>query len=631
MQMSLAIDRHRPAKTRLALLASTVLVAVVVGGLVGYGLGVPLPLVQAGTTQASPICAAYKPLPPAAGGVVRAVRTAAELDTALAQARPGDTINVASGTFSELAFRESLGHANGTPSAPIIIQAADGARPIVDYGDPLDPALKPAVYVAKREHVMIRGFEVRNRTFGMLAANSHHITFEYNDVHSTGHAGIVAQAFYNDQIDGFSSNITIRCNRIHQTGQHAPEFGEGIYVGTGSGGTSDRTNNVRIEANEIFETSNEGIDVKRYTSEVAIVDNYIHDVTPYYGGAISLGLNKDDWGPANYLVDNNKIWNVSNGLHYAQAIAVAHGPTTIRNNTIWNIATSPESSWPWTHDIQIHGDNEPADWAYGFGNPAHARVEIINNTVWGCAAACIDSYTDAGMVAPVVDVSGNLVSRPSSRDAATDRDVIVARAMFQGPLDGTADAGSGPGTGFELIDLPFTDDDPRPDPGSTTTTLPPTSSSNTTTASTPTTAVPPTTSAVASTSTSTTFASTTLTSATVAPTTGPSSTSSSPSTLSSTTTVPSTTVPSTTVPSTTVPSTAVPSTTVPSTVAPSTPGPVSSTTTPTTSGSGGGSVAPTIGTTNKPGKGAGQQNGKGWKRFGRGKKSDHIRRGIGPR
>lgn len=505
-------------------------------------------------------CPAYAPLDPTGNGVARTVTDQSELSAAMAAAGPGDTINLATGQYREIHYRDAYGHRNGTASAPIVIQAAAGATPVVDFQQPDDPQLKPVVDIVRRAHIRVRGLTVRNRTFGLRASGSTDITFEHNDVSDTGHSGVVAQVFNSDPSMP-STGVTIRCNRIHDTGRVAPEFGEGIYIGTGSTSVADPTSNVVIEGNDIYRTGNEGIDVKHHVTDVAIRSNLIHDLTPYYGGAISLGLNNLSWGPANYLVEDNRIWNISSGMYYAQAIAVAHGPTVIRNNVIWGITSATTSDWPWIHPIQIHGDDNTAAWAYGFGNPSANQVEIADNTVLGCQVSCIDSFTDPGAVAPDLTMGVNVVDLASSGDAAGDSDLVVAADAFVGPTEGDADAGSGPGSGLVLISSTTT----------TTTTVPTTASSTTASSTTG-----PSTTTPSTTASSTTASSTTVSSSTVSSTTAPSSSTTASTTAPETTTTTAatstapTTTSSTTIESTTTTgssSTSQPATTAPTSTA----------------------------------------------------------------
>ncbi len=428
---------------RFAALASLLAVMVGLAVLVPATSGGPSPSTGPGG------CTSYKPLAPVGSGVVRSVSNQSELASALSAANPGDTINLASGRYDQVHYRQSYGHTSGLESRPIVIQAAAGAKAIVG-GSSIDPMnWKPAVDVVRSAHVMIRGLDIGNAMFGARSSASHHITFEYNRLSNVGHSGIITQAFWNDETN-VSSHTTIRCNRISRTGQIESEYGEGIYIGTGTFSKTDSTHDVLVEYNELFDLSNEAVDVKHNTTNVVIRHNSIHDVTPNYGGAISLGLNRTDWGPANYLVEENQIWNVSNGMHYAQAIAVAHGPTEIRNNTIWNIEVDPQSTWPGKHVIQVHGDDNPADWASAFGSATNNQVTVAGNTIHGCEGSCISSYADTGAISPQVSVRDNIVTAASAGLLTVAGETLVGEADFVGPTIGPADSGSGPGSGLAL-------------------------------------------------------------------------------------------------------------------------------------------------------------------------------------
>lgn len=427
-------------------------------------------------------CPTYRPLPPVGGGSVHTVENQSQLAAAMKSAAPGDTINLSSGVYQEIHYRPAYGHRAGTAGAPIVIQAGAGAKPIIDGDNLNDPNKKPAVLIANTSNVTIRGLEVRNRFFGAMSWGSSAVVFEHNNIHSVGHSAVIANAFRESGAFVPSKDVVIRCNRIHRTGLLEPEYGEGIYLGTGIDDVADTTSQILIEGNEIFDVSNEAIDVKHHVTNVTIRHNQIHDATPYYGGAISLGLNKHSWGSANYRVEHNQIWNIKSGLYYGQAIAVAHGPTTIRHNTIWNVETSESDSWPWTSVVQVHGDDNTAAWAYGFGNPKANLVEIVDNTIIGCARSCIDSTTDRGQIQPRLVVSGNVVDAPSTGDAANDHDRLVSAADLIGPLTGTADAGTGPGSGLEVKTPSQNEPVAAPAPSTTSTTSPRSSELDTDTA-----------------------------------------------------------------------------------------------------------------------------------------------------
>lgn len=382
-------------------------------------------------------CPAYQPLAPRGSGIARNVSNQSQLEAAMTAAVPGDVINLASGNYTTIRYRDndSPSKKNGTPENPIVIQAASGATPIVSGGDVHGSGR--AADISGVKHVYIRGLTARGGQFGIGAYRVDGVHIEYNNVSSTGDSGI----HYRDK----SYNGTIYCNTVTETGRSSGEHGEGIYIGTGSEspGYVDDTSNVLVKGNHIYDVTNEAVEIKQRTHSITVEDNHIHDLTPWYGGAITAGVGPLDWPNANYLIQRNRIYNVSKGRDYGTAISIAHGDSIIRNNIIWNIDTP--NSWEWRHPIQVHADGS----TYGFGNPSWVKIEIYNNTVWGCRWECINA-THQGGAEPNVITRNNLLSNLDGGVVNASRDKLAASGDFVGPITGTADAGSGPGSGFRL-------------------------------------------------------------------------------------------------------------------------------------------------------------------------------------
>ncbi len=398
------------------------------------------------------VCPTYQAYSPTGSGITRNVTNQSQLESALNAAQPGDVINLATGTYQKVIYRLSLGHANGTTANPIVIQAGNGQSPVINgggynlNGDPYSDY--NGVYVARRNNIIVRGLEVTFIGFGIVFQNVNGGKIEHNIVHNTGDAALAVQAYWND--DNLNSSfVEIKCNEIYDTGNYSPEFAEGIYIGSGGSTKTDRTHDILIRGNNIYNINNEPIDVKKFTYNITIEDNLIHDSTPWYGGAICLGLNKENWQNGNYLVQRNWIWNITSGRDYAQAIAIGHGQTTVRNNVIWNVETR-SISWPFRHVIQVHNDDSASPSAYGFGNPNARQVDIYNNTIWDCSQDCINNYLDPNVIIPNVISRNNLLSSLSGGVANSSTDLQANTAHFVGPLTGNADAGPGEGSGFNL-------------------------------------------------------------------------------------------------------------------------------------------------------------------------------------
>ena len=344
---------------------------------------------------------------------------------------PGDTINLASGNYTHIHYRSSVGynHNSGTEANPIVIQAAQGASPVI-LGDngPTDRA----VYLARVSYVKVRGLKVVGGIFGMSTGATVGVDFEYNEVQDAGDAAVSIQAYFSDHSD-VSSHSDIICNKIHGSGTHSPEFGEGIYIGNGSQ-VDDASHDVLIQGNEIYNVAADGIDIKASTYNITVRDNFIHDINftiDSYGRAIGIGANEVNYRSGNYLIENNVFANLTSDRDGdAIAIAIGHGGTTLRNNVFYNI-----------EDRGIY--MQSTGGGYGFGNPSATDVYIYNNTLWGCGTVgCLQDLSNGRAT---VTARNNLSSATmgSGNRAAVSGD-------FVGPLTGTANAGEGPGSGFKL-------------------------------------------------------------------------------------------------------------------------------------------------------------------------------------
>jgi hypothetical protein len=135
----------------------------------------------------------------------------------------------------------------------------------------------------------------------------------------------------------------------------------------------------------------------------------------------------------NYLVENNLIWNIHKVKYGVAGIAIGHGKAIIRNNIIWGI----DGGW----GIRL---------CEGFSNPKALTVVISNNTIYtGPGAERIAVYGGAkpenpNPLKPILDVQNTYTDDGSAGSTQATPD------LFVGPLTGDADAGSGPGSGFEL-------------------------------------------------------------------------------------------------------------------------------------------------------------------------------------
>ncbi len=245
--------------------------------------------------------------PPPTGPVVD-VSTAAQLSTALAAARPGQTIRLAPGTYSG-AF---LGRAVGTASAPITVTGpatailsnpdSSGTNPGCNVpAAGFDPGYGFWLYGAA--HWRLTGFTVANAKKGIIIDASPHVTVDGVTVRDIGDEGV---HFRRSSADG-----VIRNSRVENTGLTQPEYGEGIYLGSansnwscyGNTGGIDASDRVQVLDNRVGPNVRaEHVDVKEGTTGGVIRGN------TWNGQGIAGQNSADSWldvKGSNYLIENN--------------------------------------------------------------------------------------------------------------------------------------------------------------------------------------------------------------------------------------------------------------------------------------------------------------------------------------
>lgn len=192
-------------------------------------------------------------------GRVVDVTTTATLRTALADARPGDVITLANGTYvSDPQFELA---ASGTVAAPITLVGSKNA--VITTGTNSNKGY--ALHVTG-DFWNLLGFKVDTAKKGIVLDKSQNTTIDSVEVLNIGQEAV--------HFRSSSKNGTIRNSYVHDTGQRSPQFGEGIYVGSansnwgsyGNENGQDHSNNVLIENNRIENIPAEGIDLKEGTT-----------------------------------------------------------------------------------------------------------------------------------------------------------------------------------------------------------------------------------------------------------------------------------------------------------------------------------------------------------------------------
>ncbi|MFJ5830390.1 right-handed parallel beta-helix repeat-containing protein [Streptomyces sp. NPDC093089] len=228
---------------------------------------------------------------PAAAATVE-VATAAQLKTALAGARPGDTIHLADGTYTGN-FKATV---PGTASARITLTGSP--RAVLTAGGGYGLHLNGASYWT------VAGITVTGGQKGIMADAANGVVIDGVTVHDLDMEGV---HFRNS-----SRNGVLRNSRIYDTGNDGRGMGEGVYIGTANTLT-DKSDGAQILNNVIGpDVGGESVDIKEGTTGARIVGNT-------FDGRGLTGANYDDsWvdvkGNGVLVADNTGVNTTNNGF-----------------------------------------------------------------------------------------------------------------------------------------------------------------------------------------------------------------------------------------------------------------------------------------------------------------------------
>ncbi|WP_166133280.1 right-handed parallel beta-helix repeat-containing protein [Nocardioides ochotonae] len=217
------------------------------------------------------------------------VASAAQLEQALASAAPGDSIELADGTFAGN-FTTTV---SGTEDAPIFLCGTSAA--VIDGGDIEGDY---ALHLDGARHWRLVGFTVSGGQKGIVADGTEWSVFQGLTVSGTGDEAIHLRTHSTDNV--------VRGSTISDTGLRRDKYGEGVYVGsavsnwcTYTGCEADRSDRNVVIANTFTDVTAEAIDVKEGTTGGAILDN------TFDGSAVTGADSWVDVKGNNYLVRGN--------------------------------------------------------------------------------------------------------------------------------------------------------------------------------------------------------------------------------------------------------------------------------------------------------------------------------------
>jgi parallel beta-helix repeat protein len=312
-------------------------------------------------------------------------------------AAPGQTVQVASGTYPELV---TVG-TSGLPGSPIVITAAPGASVTVS-------GQANGFKLSGRSYVTVQGFTVASTSsYGIyVASSSTNVTISSNTISNAASNGIY--------VTTSSSNVTVSGNTV------SGADGVGIYV--------NRLSNINVSGNTVSGTTSYGI-YNRSSSNVTISGNHVSGTGSHgiYVSPSSTGV----------TVNNNQVSGITGyGIWANTSSGVTVSDNTISDTT--NYGLSVESSSNATvsgNDVSAAGERTADLIKYGIkltdttaslvsGNVSHdnsnsgifldattSGVRVTGNEAFGNARG----YTRA---APGIDVRGhdNTIDRNVSHD-----------------------------------------------------------------------------------------------------------------------------------------------------------------------------------------------------------------------
>jgi hypothetical protein len=191
------------------------------------------------------------------------VANAAELTAALADATPGDRIQLADGTYPG----NFVAEVDGSEDRRIALCGSRAA--VLDGGGWQESGY--ALHITG-DAWSVEGITITNAQKGVMADGVNFVILNRIEVHTTGHEAVHFRTHSSDNI--------IANSDIHDTGLDNEKFGEGVYLGTAvsnwgkhTNGEPDESNRNQVLANRIWNTSSESVDVKEGTEGGVIAGN----------------------------------------------------------------------------------------------------------------------------------------------------------------------------------------------------------------------------------------------------------------------------------------------------------------------------------------------------------------------
>ncbi|MCI3926258.1 right-handed parallel beta-helix repeat-containing protein [Paenibacillus sp. TRM 82003] len=386
------------------------------------------------------------------------VDTTAELQSAMQNAAPGDTILVAPGTYEDTSSTTVgskpayfYGNADGSSSAPITVKSQDPANPAVLKGGNIANG-GYTLYITG-DYWVVEDLHVTHGQKGIMLDHANHVRIDGATVYHVGQEGIHVR-------DG-SDYAVIENSTVRDTGATGDStdmgFAEGIYIGSdrsvwdenNSSGYDRQVHHTIVRNNTIGPgVAAESMDIKEGTSDTLVEGNV------FLGEGIS-GLHYAD-----SFIDNKGVnATVRNNVFYRQNNAEITKDIAEINRTSTNpwcpSDETSNGSLPNTADGNTYTDNTfhegspPSDatapsaptnvaatgasssqidvaWSASSDNVGVAGYRVFRDGVQ-VGTTSSTSYTDTGLTASTTysyavrayDAAGNVSASSGSAEATT--------------------------------------------------------------------------------------------------------------------------------------------------------------------------------------------------------------------
>jgi len=255
------------------------------------------------------------------------VSTASQLTNATYYARPGDRIQLASGTYR--------GHWNlktsGSAAARITLCGPRSA--VLDGGG---TSAAPITLAVRASNWTVQGFTIRNAFQGVFLIGAHGVIIKGLEISNMGQEAI--------HLHTFSTHNVIDSNYIHDTGKAGLRYGEGIYVGNASSKwctyyncQPDRTDYNQVTRNIIGPNIGaQMVDVKEGTTGTIISGNTFNGT----GGSAYQDAWVNVYGNSSVMSGNRGTTARQHGIK-VETLVSGWGKYNVFHSNSWNLTGAP--------------------------------------------------------------------------------------------------------------------------------------------------------------------------------------------------------------------------------------------------------------------------------------------------